>query len=157
MAGLADMVRDDRGRFMASLASVQPEKRAAETARLLMLRRTARGEGVRGKFRPYAPSTARRKGRSQPVTLRQSGSMLGGMRVVLGARTATRRVASVTLGSARDRRIARYHIEGTRRMPSRNFFGLTPRERAAVDRQYGMDVQRAVPKDRRRRIEIRVF
>lgn len=151
---VAQMLRDDKGRFLARFKDARPVFRAAETLRVLLTRRV-RAQGLdedNNPFAPYANSTAKRKGKRQP-DLTATGLMLDRLTI------RERGQAAVTIepGTNRDRRILIFHVRGTRRMPRRDFFGVTPEELNTLQRQYQIAGARAIkPEDRRRRVSIRL-
>lgn len=183
---LREQIEEDTRRVLQSIGSTTAAERAARMARDKIRARTARGVSRRGRrFPPYAPSTADQKGRFSPVTLRDTGKMMGSLTIRdLGPQNAERAPsgrgsqlrgasgrfvsrenvqfgATVNIKGSRNRRIARYHIEGTRHMPQRDFFGLTESEEEEVlrtmDRGVMKDIERALPDDRRRRVEVKLF
>jgi len=99
-----------------------------EEAAVMTLReiraRTRSGVDYRGRsFAPYAPSTARRKGRTQPVTLTETGRFLNALQV-LEVRPGFARIGwPDTFGM----RLKRWHHGGTSRMPDRRFFAFGDR------------------------------
>lgn len=184
---LRDKIEEDTRRALNGLQSSNAAQEAARQARSKIRSRTLRGLSRRGReFPSYAASTARRKGRFSPVTLRESGKMLRSLTIrdlgpeeaaqaprgrgaqlrspETGRFVSKREVrfgATVNIKGSRNRRIARYHIEGTRKMPERDFFGLTQSEQEEVlrtlDRGLTRDIERALPEDRRRRVELTLF
>ncbi len=122
--------------------------------------RTARGVSARGrKFAPYARSTAKQKGRSAPVTLRANSirSMLDTL-AATPAQLSADGIARVTvrLTDGRKQRIGRFHQFGTRKMPRREWFGVTVRFAREHFQRTGERVNRALATDRRHRDTITV-
>lgn len=169
---LEGMIRDDYGWFLGKFRDARPELRAAEATRAMIVRRTRRRHvDARGAaFAPYAESTLKRKarkGQSSRVTLTDTGQMLDRMKVaqprghmrftVRGGQT--KQQAEVRFGTARDERIANYHISDAPRakIPKRDFFGLTEREERVIYSQMRADTESIKPMDRRRRHKITVL
>lgn len=138
-------------------------KEAAEEIRLKMVQRVSRGVGVNSrKFVPYAPSTAKRKGRRDPVNLYQTGRMLGGIRV----RKAKRFKYEVRIPDKRQEQKARWQQFGTRRrsgppgspklphIPPRAWFGVTVKNRRETFQIFNTRMRTAVKKDRRTRLRV---
>lgn len=188
MGRLGDMIREDQRRALDAVGSSGVMERAARMSRRFIRARTRRGVDRKGqRFAPYAQSTAQQKGRFSPVSLEESGQMLRSLSIrtnddvtfdpgaaptgggQLRSRETGRFVAQgdVTFGAAvnlkgsRNRRIGRYHMEGTRYMPQREWFGLTGREKQRVTNELGANIfdaiEREVPEDRRRRVQIKIF
>lgn len=187
MGRFADMVDSETRRALEAAQSGGPMEQAARTSRRFIRARTRRGVDRFGNtFAPYAPSTARKKGRFSPVTLEETGQMLGSLSIRTnddvtfdpragpagggqlrgpsGRFVAQGDVsfgAAVNLKGSRNRRIGRFHMEGTKHMPQREWFGLTPNEEQKVQNQLGANIfdaiRREVPNDRRRRVQIRIF
>ena len=149
-------LRDDLGRFIEVIEDPEPARRAAKYARSLIQRRTRlRGLDRRGAaFAPYKKSTQRRKGKSRP-DLYDSGDMLNRLAIREGARL-TGPVFFVRPGTRRDDRITRFHVNGTKRMAQRDYFGLTPKQERLVNQVWSGEVTRRLPKDRRRRYSIAI-
>ena len=157
-------------------------------ARRMIRSRTRRGIDRHGnRFASYAPSTAQKKGRFSPVTLEETGRMLGSLSIRTNddvdfdpsarpsgggqfrdpssgrfvGRDQVAFGATVNLKGSRNRRIGRFHIEGTRKMPQRDWFGVTDQEQRRITNVVGNRVtggiEREVPDDRRRRVEIKLF
>lgn len=120
--------------------------------------RTARGIGTNGRrFANYRPSTARRKGRTQPVTLRASTtrSMLDDLAASqAGLNRGGYRNYRIRLRSREKERIGRFHQSGTRRMAKREWFGVTLRFAREHFSRVNARINRILPRDRRRRDEI---
>lgn len=183
MPRLSEFIKEDTRRALSAIEDSRADRRAARRARRMIRSRTAQGVDRHGRqFAPYAPSTAKKKGRFSPVTLRETGKMLRSLSIRdLGPQNARRAPSgrgsqlrgpsgrfvseeNVVFGStinikgSRNRRIARFHIEGTRKMPERDFLGLTDQQESRLTGQFGRDIanaiSRAIPDDRRRRIEI---
>jgi phage gpG-like protein len=169
---LAGMIRDDYGWFLGKFAQVKPDLRAAEAAKAMIVRRTRRRHVDRhGRpFAPYAASTLAkkaRKGQSSRVTLTDSGLMLDRLTVKEAKGHArytvrngeTRRQSEVRFGTARDERIANYHISDRprRKIPMRDFMGLTDREERVMSSQMQSDVATFKPRDRRGKYSVKVF
>lgn len=187
MGALRDMVEEDTRRALDAASSSGAMERGARMARRFIRSRTRRGIDRFGRrFAPYAPSTARQKGRFSPVTLRDTGEMLGALSIRTNdevkfdpragppgsgqfrgpsgrfvSREDVTFGAAVNLKGARNRRIGRWHMTGTRHMPQRQWFGVTPNEEQRIDNTIGANlrgaVSREVPEDRRRRVQIRIF
>lgn len=152
------LVREVERELRENLEREEPVMMAAQLGREMMIRRTRQGIDRLGRiFRYYRPSTAKRKGRRSPVDLTESGRMLEGLHVRPEGFWMTGRRADIYFRHPRDKRIARYHIEGTRKMAKRDFFGFTPREEEQLATIIRGGVRRSVPKDRRRRINISLF
>ncbi|MCB0969275.1 MAG: hypothetical protein KDB37_20775 [Ilumatobacter sp.] len=120
--------------------------------------RTLRGIGVNDRrFEPYRPSVAKRKGRTAPVTLRQSYEMMNSLYVRPGAGNK-REILFRDRG--RNERIGRYHQTGTRnsdgsrRMAQRRWFGLTLRYSRQAAQKFGQGFEVLTPTDRRRSFKI---
>ena len=133
-----------------------------ETVVRLMRARTARGVNVRGRrFASYARSTARQKGRRQPVTRWARGDMMNSLHARPPRRSAGQAfkvgLAEVTFASRRMEKRARRHIEGTRHMPRRDFFGVTTRESRVLRGELELIQRRTIPRDRRRRTKIQLI
>lgn len=188
MGRLADMVQEDTRRVLDAVQSSGVMERGARMARRFIRSRTRRGiDRFGNEFAPYAPSTARQKGRFSPVSLRETGQMLGSLSIRtnddvefdprlgppgggqlrnqstgrLVSRDDIQFGAAVNLKGSRNRRIGRFHMEGTRHMPRRQWFGLTDNEEQQVVNELGTNtldaIGREVPDDRRRRVQIRIF
>jgi hypothetical protein len=188
MGRLADMVEDSKRRALDGATSSGAMERGARMARRFIRTRTRKGIGRHGnQFAPYARSTAQRKGRFSPVTLEETGQMLRSLSIRTNddvefdpsagpagggqfrGRSSGRFVAreditfgaSVNLKGSRNRRIGRYHIEGTKHMPQRDWFGVTSNEQTRITNAVGNRVtggiRRELPEDRRRRVEIQLF
>lgn len=188
MGRIVDMVSEDVQRSLDAASSSGVMEQGARMARRFIRSRTRRGVDRRGQqFASYAPSTAQKKGRFSPVTLEESGQMLGSLSIRTNkevdfdpsvgpsgggqfrSRSSGRFVgqsdvqfgAAVNLKGSRNRRIGRYHMEGTRHMPQRQWFGLTQRERQRVMNEIGNQttgaIERSVPEDRRRRVQIKLL
>lgn len=171
------MLRSDRLRIRQ--AGSEAIRAIADSQLVNIQRRLDRGIGSSGRpFVPYAPSTARRKGRSAPVTLRESGNMRSKMYV----RRIRLDTFEITFKDRGSERIARFQHGGTRRatavdsrrrasvrrrgtrhivrntggfhIPPRPFISPTAQEIAAADRLYGVTVDARFPGDLRRRIVI---
>lgn len=128
-SGAAQSLRAAKAAINAQIKRSLDEQ--AEDALHHIRDRTLRGVGVNDRrFEPYRPSVAKRKGRSQPVTLRQSFDMMNSLYVRPGS-AGTREIVFRDRG--RNERIGRYHQTGTRnrdgskRMAQRRWFGLTLR------------------------------
>lgn len=130
--------------------------------------RTARGIGINERrFVPYAESTARRKGRREPVTLRNSitRSMLDTMdvRQTRGTSGPRGNLAFEIYFRDRDKElIAIFQHRGTTRLgrrhvPPRPWMGLTTRFRNQIADTVvrGVVANIAAERDRRRRITIK--
>lgn len=161
MPTLAGLISEDERRYLEGLRQVSPAAAAGYKAVDIIRRRTRLGTDINdSSFPPYAESTVRRKIRkgqaAAPVTLTDTGQMLDRMKVE-GARDKSVDRAFVRFGSARDNRIAGYHIEGTRRMPRRDFFGLTVSELQQVQSTFGVTVNRVRIPDRKVTQTIRFF
>lgn len=186
MPRLSEFIEEDAQRATRAIQSSTAAEQAARQAREMIVSRTLRGISRQGRrFKSYAQATAERKGRFQPVTLRESGQMFRSLTIrdlgpqdaqaapsgrgsqLRGAsgqfvsRADVRFGATVNIKGSRNRRIARYHIKGTKDMPQRDFMGLTSSQEAEVkrtlDRGLERDIRRAIPEDRRRRVELKLF
>lgn len=188
MGRLADMVEEDTRRALDAVQSSGVMEQAARTARRFIRGRTRRGiDRFGNQFARYAPSTAQRKGRFSPVTLEETGQMLSALsirnnsdvtfdasaRPESGGQIRSAGTgqfvseedisfgATVNLKGSRNRRIGRFHMEGTKNMPRRQWFGLTSSEEERVSSVLGAGarnaITREVPDDRRRRVELKVF
>jgi hypothetical protein len=188
MGRLADMVEDSKRRALEGATSSGAMEKGARMARRFIRTRTRKGIDRHGnQFAPYAPSTAQKKGRFSPVTLEESGQMLRSLSIRTSGdvefdpaagppgggqfrgQSSGRFVgqdevsfgATVNLKGSRNRRIGRYHIEGTGRMPQRDWFGVTSNEQTRITNAVGNRVtggiRRELPEDRRRRVEIQLF
>lgn len=187
MGRLADMVEEDTRRALDAAQSGGAMERGARMARRFIRSRTRRGiDRFGNQFAPYAPSTARQKGRFSPVSLEESGQMLGSLSIRTNddvefdpsagpagggqLRGGSGRFvspddvsfgAAVNLKGSRNRRIGRFHMTGTRNMPQRQWFGLTQSEEQQVTNELGTNIldaiSREVPEDRRRRVQIKIF
>jgi hypothetical protein len=121
------------------------------------------------------------------VTLEEAGRMLGALsirtnddvefspaaRPVGGGQFRSRRSgrfvardqvsfgATVNLKGSRNRRIGRFHFEGTKHMPERDWFGVTSQEKTRITNVVGNRVtggiEREVPEDRRRRVQLKLL
>lgn len=130
----------------------------AQDALRHIMDRTIRGIGVNDRrFEPYRPSVADRKGRSQPVTLRQTNAMMSSLYVRKGA-GGTREIVFRDRG--RNERIGRYHQTGTRnkdgsrRMAQRRWFGLTLKYSRTALQKFGRGFDVLTPADRRKSYKI---
>ncbi|HXS93181.1 MAG TPA: hypothetical protein VN736_01180 [Candidatus Limnocylindrales bacterium] len=74
-------------------------------------------------FAPYSPAT----GKNPPVNLTESGDMLASMTVI-----ADNDEAHVLFADEEQAQIARYHNEGTDRLPQRFFFGVSLQDREDI-------------------------
>lgn len=125
--------------------------------------RTLKGIGTNGRrFKPYAPSTAKRKGRREPVTLRQSLDMMNSLHTRSGGKN---RREVVFRDRGRNERIGRYHQYGTRnreagarreRMPARRWFGLTLRFARQSSQKFGRPFEVITPSNKSRLFKIRI-
>lgn len=120
--------------------------------------RTIRGIGVNDRrFEGYRPSVAKRKGREQPVTLRQTNAMMSSLYVRKGT-AGTREIVFRDRG--RNERIGRYHQTGTRnkdgsrRMAQRRWFGLTLKYTRLALQKFGRGFDVITPADRRKQYKI---
>lgn len=134
----------------ALLNHMDQEARAlVETIRI----RTARGVAVDGaRFEPYAPSTARKKKRTSPVDLTETGQMLGSLRVRnAGSRVRAR---SIVLSGERNRRLAAIHQFGAQtgrgNIPSRKWFGATASFVERMEQNGIARLRESLPTDKRR-------
>lgn len=157
-----DQIERDAKKTTRRLAQETRDAGVGETVVRLIRARTRRGVSVRERrFAPYARSTARRKGRHQPVTLRDSGDMLSSLHARPPRRAAEQTfkigLAEVTFRSRRMEKRARYHLEGTRHMPRRDFFGLTTRQSRILRDELELIQRRTIPPDRRRRTKIQLI
>jgi hypothetical protein len=148
---LARMVRE-KGRAIVQTAQGRPLDDAAEYLRRKMAERIARGVGSNGRMMaPYAPSTARQKGRTQPVTLRSDrggAHLLDTIRVV---KEGKRRVIRVT--DAGKARIGRYLLLGTRNMKARAWWGPTVRETKEAAQRFGAAISQTMKRTDKRYVQ----
>lgn len=94
---------------------------AASFTKDAILSRTARGRDVNNSpFAPYSPNTGKR-GR---VNLRDTGAMLGS----IGYSASSPTNAEVFCNSP----VANYHMDGTKNMPIRRFFGFNDNDYGAL-------------------------
>lgn len=157
LRALDQMVRDVFADLNNGLAQSDPIGEAAHLARRMLIDRTRSGIDRFGNpFADYAPTTARRKGRTAPVTLSETNAMLDNI-TVESTGTLPGLVRRDLVPDARGRRLLRLHISGTRRMPSRDPWGLTQPEGTALARHVRIYTQRVIPKDRRRRVTLTLF
>lgn len=140
-------VADFRRRL--EIGASEASESAAILARRMMVERTARGIDREGRrFKRYAKATRRRRAAAgkivSRVNLRYTGAMLDALSVrrVRGGNGQMR--GEVYFNNSTARRIARYHIFGTHRMPSRDFFGLARPERQLVNVEFGRTVRGSV-------------
>lgn len=175
MGEIRDLLRSDSLKLRQ--AGSRALKMIADEAVLNIQRRLDAGISSHGTpFIPYAPSTAKRKGRRRPVTLRESGNMRS--KIFVRRRRLDR--YEVTFRDREAERIARFQHGGTRRrtradakaharargtrrivrntgpyhIPPRPFIEPTRQEIEAADRIHGVEVTKAFPSDLRRRILI---
>lgn len=128
---------------------------AADATLAHIKRRTGRGVGTNERaFVEYARGYARREkgGRRRPVTLVRQGDMMNNLRIVKEG--ATRRV--IKFSSRREERKGRTHHEGRGRLPRRRWFGLTTRFARRLVPQFARSVEARLPRDRRRRFQVRI-
>lgn len=93
--------------------------------------RTTQGVDINDrKFAPYAPSTSATKGRTQPVTLTESGTLQSA--VAWRKRSNTRAEIFIRPTADRDA-IGAAHHHGTGRLPQRQWFGYSPSQRTALN------------------------
>lgn len=163
---LAEVVAARASEIVRGIDRVRPQERGALVAKRLIQARVARGIDRHGRpFAPYARATLAKRARLglplAPVALRTTGQMLGTLAVKSGQ--TLRMTATVAPTPGRNQRLTRIHRAGSprRRLPSRDYFGLTTPERAEVERAMGAVVQearRVGPGGRvgRGRVEIRV-
>ena len=119
--------------------------------------RTLRGIGVNGrKFEPYAPSTAKRKGRREPVTLRKSYDMMNSL---YSRKRGEKR--EIVFRDRYQEQKGRWHQFGTRtkelrhvRMPARRWFGLTLRYSRQASQKFGRGFEVLTPVKRSRLFKI---
>lgn len=162
---LVDAIRETRRQARRKVARARRVKEDAGSEVIRFVRRNAaRGVGQGGRrFAPYAPSTAERKGRRRPVTLRETGQMLGSLKTRRqppkqgGLLTGVDvRFGGAGGGSRRNERIARFHLEGTRKMPARPL-GLTRSQKSRLQRKFGVRLGKFfTPADRRRSTTLRI-
>jgi len=123
---LSQLVPDD------SEAQRQAERMAWKAVSMIT-DRTTKGRDRRGRpFRPYSKKTAelrRKRGRqTDHVDLTDKGHMLAAMTV----KPLGRGRAEVTFANATEARKAAGHQFGKRRLPKREFFGLSAADRQAL-------------------------
>lgn len=176
MGEIADMLAaDQRAIRRAGSAALQ---KVADDHLKQVQGRLDRGIGLNERrFTPYADTTARRKGRRQPVNLRESGRM----RSALYVRRVRLDRYELTFRDRQSERIGRFQHGGTRRrtradqrrrtpgriragvvfrnsgryhVPPRPWMGATTREINRADRILGVTISNAFPADLRRRILI---
>lgn len=142
---ISDMVRDAKGRFLKEIKAEGPVQRGALTAREMLRRQTANGYDRHGKqMASYAQSTLRKKRsrgqQTSPVNLRDQQIMLGSaLRVEKQSSRRYQQRYIVFIDNADRAKVADYHSTGTRHMPRRDFWGLTPRNQDSLFRQMGVD------------------
>ena len=144
-------------------------KEAGEAVLTWIIRRTDLGRDVRlQRFRPYAASTRkqkRKKGqRLQPVSLRDTESMMQGMEVVPVERSwGTQVIESIIrFPSRRDADLARIHSDPDAprsKIPLREFFGMNEEdpEAAKIGIQLGRSVHQQIRQDRRTTVKLTIF
>jgi hypothetical protein len=160
MSELTNMLRRARARFRARLDETRPELKAAQTGRIMLIRRTREGRDVRGQtFRPYRPGTIRVKvdkgQQTSPVNLTDTGRMLDGLEAKADS---GRRVARVAHRDRRYDRIIGFHKAGTRYMARRDFFGHTQREVETLNRQVRADIETvARPVEETKRVRLNII
>lgn len=131
-------------------------KSVADWAVKAMKERTIRGTGLNERrFKPYRPATAKRKRRSQPVTLVETGRMLRDLHVQDRGRSGYQQVIKFASTDMEHR--GRFHQFGTRKMAARPWFGLTTRERRKANDIFRRTVIPVVKRDRRFRNRIVFF
>lgn len=129
--------------------------------------RTRGGRDKHGKkFVSYAESTKRRKRRKgqriRPPTLTDTGQMLNDLTVdVQNTYWDTKKIlAEVKFeNDRRSERIAYFHIadEPRSKIPKRDFWGVTHGAAQRIAENLRSEVHRIVPKDRRKRIKLRLY
>jgi hypothetical protein len=146
---LARMVRDT-GRAVLQRADDVIVRDVGPMALQLIKARTGRGVSSRGtRFPGYAPPTAKIKGRVQPVTLFETGAMLGAL-VFDGAKKR------IGFNDRRQERKARFHEFGTRNMPPRPFVRLSLRESRQLFQRFGVGMRAVTSQNQALRLEIGV-
>lgn len=162
-AEIAPFIETGAAELAASLERLRPLERAGELTLEMIRARTSRGIDRRGAaFRPYAPSTRRRKARrgqqTAPPNLRDTGQMIADLTVTVSGGWIRTRRAAIRPATARSDRILRFHIAGTRKMPARDPLGLTAREAAVLGLQLEANLRQVVPRARlfRTKLEITI-
>lgn len=122
-------------------------------------RRTDRGVDRFGRrFAPYRPLTVRKRQAAglpvNRVTLNFTGEMLGSLAHRSGLEYGS--VEAYFQNRQMEKR-AKYHIFGTSRMARRDFFGLTGEEVATLAKRWKVRVASRFPKDRRKRITVKLW
>ena len=156
------MIRDAKGQFLRKVGE-NPSviKKSVLTALALMKARWKRGIDRHGqRMAPYAPSTRRQKRRegkpTSPANLIDTGDTIGSLKVRPAKATGAYKTrAEIYVSSSRARKLIRYHTRGAGRLPLRDPFGLTRREKLIMQRRFGSDVARRIPRtDRRKALKI---
>lgn len=136
---LADVVAARASEIVRGIERARPQERGALVAKRLIQARTARGIDRHGRpFAPYARATLAKRARLglplAPVELRTTGDMMDSLAVTSGH--TLRMTATVAPTPGRNQRLTRLHRAGSprRRLPSRDYFGLTTPERGEVER-----------------------
>jgi hypothetical protein len=188
MGRLANMVEEAKRRALEGATSSGAMEKGARMARRFIRTRTRKGIDRHGnQFAPYAPSTARQKGRFSPVTLEETSQMLRSLSIRTNddvdfdpsagpsgggqfrnrgsgrfvARNEVSFGATVNVKGSRNRKVGRAHIEAWGDLPERDWFGVTSNERTRITKAVGNRVtggiRRELPDDRRRRVEVQLF
>lgn len=160
----ADLIREAREAVIDGLNQENVLGQAGDRAVINIRARTKAGLDRSGnRFAAYRESTKRKKRkkgqRLSPPTLTDSGVMLDDLAVteVNGYWGTNLIVAEVGFASRQSENIARFHIEGTRYMVSRDFMGLTDEAEANLNEFIGAETKRLYPKDRRRRVRLQLI
>ena len=163
MAGNAEqMIRNAKGNFLRKIGE-NPAliEKAMHTAHHLIKARWRKGVDRYGQpMAPYAPSTRRRKRRqgkpTSPANLIDSGQMIDSLKVRTARKTSAYKTrAELYLASSRARKLMRLHTRGAGRLPVRDVWGLTRREKQIIGRRFKADVARRIPRaDRRKALKI---
>jgi len=159
----ANRFRHEKAQYLDSIA---------QQVIVAIKKRTALSLDIDGKpFTRYSKSYEQRKKSSKVdlgSTRRSRGRVLKGKHMMDSMEVrrvgAIRRPGYLTgreirfSGNARQKeRIARFHAEGTRNMPRRDFFGLSAREARFLLNKVQDHYQRILPTDRRYAFRIRLF
>ena len=166
---VTDQLKAGMHELHQGLAQQGGTAKAGEAVLTWIIRRTDLGRDVRlQRFRPYAASTRkqkRKKGqRLQPVSLRDTESMMQGMEVVPVERSwGTQIIESVIRFPARrDADLARIHSDPDAprtKIPLREFFGMGEEDPEAgkIGQQMGITVHRNIRQDRRTTVKLTIF
>lgn len=117
MASIDQQLIDDiKGKFEDAAFTAQVVVPVNDKAIELVRRNTRSGKGLGDdEFAPYAPSTAKKKGRRAPVTFRETGAAMGSL---YGEADQNR--GDITFGDKAE--IMYFHQKGEGRNPTREIF-----------------------------------